>query len=253
MRTTAAGNTQEKTINRIRSFIPLEMNRSELRWLRTQLESEAREVRLAAEEVHGRKSFFISNYPAIKNSAVKKLEFFLQGELKNIHTETYEYHCVRYEINAGGVLRKVLGSDNVNNPCYGETKLSKKSTAKDAQKFLRLFKNKLDELFATVPHFAEPKLPKHDSGYDDIDVLSGQDKPLIDFDHYKNVLESKIPMWSMRLTFENGMSYTAVYENDYIPEAQIILDAIDEYYESGEFIALEHEKPWLGIEAEFEP
>lgn len=241
---THAKGSQEKTISRIKSFLPLEMNRSELKWLRSQLGSQDHEVRLIAEEVHSRKSFFASSYLNIKDSPIKQLTFFVQGELKNIHTKTNEYRHVRYEANADGKLKKVLGEGDVNNPDRSELKSGKKIAEKDAREYLRLFINKLDELFASIPHFPEPALTKKQ--YDSVeDAWLEPNQSPIGFDHYKSVIENKVPLWSMRVTFENGASHTAVYEDEYIPEAALILDAIEDYFDTGRLCALELDADWL--------
>lgn len=241
---TRAKGSQEKTISRIKSFLPLKMNRSELEWLRSQLESQDHEVRLIAEEVNSRKSFFASSYLSIKDSPIKQVTFFVQGELKNIHTQANEHRHVRYEANADGKFKKVLGEGDVNNPDRSELKSGKKIAEKDAREYLHLFMKKLDELFATIPHFPEPALSKKQ--YDSVeDAWLEPNQSPIEFDHYKTVIENKVPLWSMRLTFENGASHTAVYEDEYIPEAVLILDAIEEYFDTGRLYALEPYEDWL--------
>jgi hypothetical protein len=241
--------SQEITISTIKSFLPLEMNRSELTWLRSQLESQDHAVRLAAEEVHGRKSLLASSYLNIKDSPIKQLAFFVQGELKNIHTQANEYRHVRYEANADGKLQRVLGEGDVNNPDRSEQKSSKKTSEEDAREYLRLFRNKLDELFATIPHFPEPTFSKKRYDSEEDAWLELNQSP-IDFDHYKRAIENKIPLWSMRLTFENGASHTTIHEYEYIPEVDLLLDAMEEFFDTSRLNALEPDADWLDSEPE---
>lgn len=230
---TKAEKNKQTILRKINDMRETEMTRSELKWLRGQMESQDADISKAAASVHDTKLFMLSGYAEIKNVGISQLEFYAQGEMSDTPSLAEDYRHVRYVLKAKGNMTKTLFDGDVDyTPSDGNNSVSKKPHGNIGDFFV-MFLGKLDELFATIiymPGSAEPGLPHSTDGRRDL-----------------RFAENTTARWSLRLTFENGAQRTAVQDGSYLSDAGLLLEAIDEYFESGSMTYLEPDRDWTEV------
>jgi hypothetical protein len=96
------------TLEKIKMMPQIEMTKVELRWLRRRMESEDIDIKEAAELAHRTMLPFLSDYSSIKDSALTKLEFYVQGDMDDYPSEVEIYRHVHYAVNVTGYISRIV-------------------------------------------------------------------------------------------------------------------------------------------------